>query len=279
MPHQDVCDSRSQPANEQQRQGQAIVAAGGSALDAVEAAVRILEDDAALNAGRGSFRNVAGNVEMDAMIMDGATLNLGAVAIVRDVCNPISLARQVMVRTEHTLLAGDGASRFADVIGFPRCDSSDWPSPESWLEPPQDPTVAVSDTVGAVARDLRGDLAAAVSTGGIPRKMSGRIGDSPLVGCGAYADNASAAVVATGNGEAIMKLVASKRICDEVARGRSVQAACELVVCELSDRLGASGGFVALDAGGRAGIAFNTSAMPRAWVDRNGRLGSSYSMP
>ncbi len=255
------------------RIGEEIMARGGSALDAVEAAVRVLEDEPSLNAGRGSFRNLAGEVEMDSMIMDGATLGLGAVAVVRDVCNPVSLARRVMTDTKHTLLAGDGASRFADAIGFPRCDTRGWPLH------PADAARAAGDTVGAVARDCAGDLAVAVSTGGIPRKMPGRIGDSPLAGCGGYADNTSAAVAATGDGEALMKLVASKRVCDEIARGASPQAACEATVALLAQRLGASGGLIALDRAGEAGVACNTPAMPYAWAGDDGVVGSRHQQP
>lgn len=249
--------------------GERIMAGGGSALDAIEAAVRLLEDEPLLNAGRGSFRNLADVIEMDAMVMDGATLGLGAVAIVRDVEHPVSLARRVMTDTKHTLLAGEGASRFADSIGFPRCDTSDWPLH------PYDAARAAGDTVGAVARDRAGNLAVAVSTGGIPGKMPGRIGDSPLVGSGGYADNALGAACATGDGEALMKLVASKRVCDEIARGATAQAACEALVHDLRDRLDASGGMIALSPAGDLGVAFNTRAMPYAWCDDAGSVHSA----
>ena len=253
------------------RTGERIMAGGGSALDAVTAAVRVLEDEPVLNAGRGSFRNLAGDIEMDAMIMEGATLRLGAVAIVQDVEHPVSLARRVMEHTKHTLLAGDGASAFADSIGFPRCDTRDWPLH------PYDRARAMGDTVGAVVRDRAGNLAVAVSTGGIPGKMPGRIGDSPLAGSGGYAANALGAACATGDGEALMKLVASKRVCDEIARGMSAQAACEALVRELRDRLGASGGVIALSPAGDLGVAFNTPAMPYAWCDADGAAHSASS--
>jgi beta-aspartyl-peptidase (threonine type) len=246
------------------RAGERIIAGGGSALDAVEAAVRVLEDAPELNAGRGSFRNLAGVIEMDAMIMDGATLGLGAVAIVRDVEHPVSLARRVMTDTKHTLLAGEGASRFADSIGFPRCDTTTWPLH------PYDAARATGDTVGAVARDHEGNVAVAVSTGGIPAKMPGRIGDSPLAGSGGYADNALGAACATGDGESLMKLVASKAVCDAIARGATAQAACEALVRDLHARLGGSGGVIALSPSGELGVAFNTPAMPHAWCDAGG---------
>jgi beta-aspartyl-peptidase (threonine type) len=166
----------------------AAIDATRHALDAAEAAVRLLEDEPALNAGRGSYPNTAGDVEMDAMIMDGADLRLGAVAAVQRIRNPISLARAVMEQTRHSLLVGDGASRFADSIGVPRCDAAELLVGRS---------APAGDTVGAVVCGRDAGLAVAASTGGIPGKLPGRVGDTPLVGAGAYADNASAAVTAT----------------------------------------------------------------------------------
>jgi beta-aspartyl-peptidase (threonine type) len=205
-----------------------------------------------------------------------------------------------MTDTRHTLLAGEGASQFADAIGFPRCDTSAWPTPEmrpargegeldqrtaqvgadgAATDETQRASPAAGDTVGAVARDAAGKLAVAVSTGGIPRKMPGRIGDSPLAGCGGYADNASAAVAATGDGEALMKLVASKRVCDHVGHRVPVQAACDELVELLRERLSASGGLIALDCDGNAGIAFNSPAMPHAWVGADGVVRSASALP
>ena len=211
-----------------------------------------------LNAGRGSLRTSAGGVEMDALIMDGATLGLGAVAAVTRVRHPVSLAREVMRRTHHALLAGDGAGSFADGIGFPRCDES-----ELIVERPPAPA---SDTVGAVACDDAGNLAAATSTGGTPGKLPGSVGDSPLAGAGGYADNASAAVSATGDGEALMKVVISKLVADLVAAGRTPQDACAEALARLVARLpGASAGLIALDPRGQLGIVSNAIAMPWAW--------------
>jgi beta-aspartyl-peptidase (threonine type) len=139
--------------------------------------------------------------------------------------------------------------------------------------------VSAGDTVGAVARDAAGNLAVAVSTGGIPRKMPGRIGDSPLAGCGGYADNATAAVAATGDGEALMKLVASKRVCDHVGHRVPVQAACDELIEVLRERLSASGGLIALDCAGNAGIAFNSPAMPHAWVGADDVVRSASTVP
>lgn len=240
-----------------------VLASGGTALDAVELAVRVLEDEPVLNAGRGSYANTAGVVEMDALIMDGATLGLGAVAGITRVLHPVSLARRVMTDTRHTLLAGDGASAFADSIQFPRC------APEDLIAPAGSFGV-VGDTVGAVALDALGNLAVAASTGGIPGKLPGRVGDSPLVGCGAYADNASAAGGATGDGEALMKFVISKHVADSIRDGREPQLACETAIEPLQQRLAATGGLIALDARGRAGVAFNSPAMPWAHATANG---------
>jgi L-asparaginase / beta-aspartyl-peptidase len=240
------------------RAGQRILLAGGSALDAVEQAVRVLEDAPMLNAGRGSYANTAGDIEMDALIMDGERLTLGAVIGVTRVLHPVSLARRVMTDTPHAVLACEGASRFADEIGFPRCTRA-----ELRAEGGRSPQAG--DTVGAVALDDRGNLATATSTGGIPRKMPGRVGDSALVGCGAYADNASAAVGVTGDGEALMKLVISKRVADRIGDGIDPQRACEEAIGRLERHFGgAIGGLIALDSKGRLGIAFNSAAMPYA---------------
>ena len=242
--------------------GRDAMVRGGSALDAVEAAVRALEDAPELNAGRGSLPNADGAIELDAMLMDGASLAVGAVAAVQRVRNPVSLARRVMSDTPHVLLAGEGASRFADSIGFPRCTNEELRVPRS--EAP------ATDTVGAVAIDDAGNVAAATSTGGIPRKMPGRVGDSPIAGAGGYADNASGAVSATGDGEAFIRLVISKHVCDAMAAGKTAQAACDAGLRLVSERLSASGGLIAIDRAGRVGVSFNTPAMPWAYAATDG---------
>ena len=178
----------------------------------------------------------------------------------------MSLARRVMTDTRHALLAAEGASKFAESIGVPRCDTSGWPD--------RGPRPNVSDTVGAVALDAEGNLAVAVSTGGIPRKMPGRVGDSPIAGAGGYADNTSAAVAATGDGEAFMKLLAAKTVADHVGGGTPVQDACGAALDEIYVRLEGTGGLIALDPSGNLGIAFNTPAMPYAWTE-NGEIHSA----
>jgi L-asparaginase / beta-aspartyl-peptidase len=252
--------------------GKAILIEGGTALDAVEAAVIVLENCPIFDAGRGSYPNARGDIEMDALIMDGLSLDMGAIAAVQHVGNPISLARRVMTDCEHNFLVGAGAEAFADSINFPRCTIGDL-----LVDPPQkslslessNSRPALGDTVGAVALDVNGNVAAATSTGGTANKHPGRVGDSPLVGCGAYADNWTAGVSATGYGEALMRVVISKRVCDFVGNGLSAQAACEAAIRVLEERTGGEGGVIAVDIRGQVGYAYNTQAMPLAYALNN----------
>lgn len=260
--------------------GQRALLAGGSAMDAVEAATHILEDCPVLDAGRGSYLNAIGVVEMDAIIMDGRTLEMGAVAAVQRVRNPISLARRVLTDSAHNFLVAHGAERFAQEIGFPRCEITELLVGEERErygalenEAAYDLTGATSEeqeksmgTVGAVALDADGNLAVATSTGGTRNKEPGRVGDSPLVGSGAYADNWTAAASATGHGEALMRVVITKRVCDFVAAGLPAQQACEAAIQVLAERVQGEGGVIAIDARGTIGAAYNTAAMPRAYA-------------
>jgi len=258
--------------------GWAILSRGGSALDAVEAAIRSLEDDPAFDAGVGAWLNEAGEVELDAIIMDGATLESGAVAAVQHVRNPIVLARLVMERTPHALIAAKGAEKLAAQHGLPLVDESELLTGqelERWraIKERRDFSVetalgsATRGTVGAVARDARGRLAAGTSTGGTPNKMQGRVGDSPLIGCGCYADDLSAGASATGWGESIMKVVLCKTACDGAAAGRAAQAAAENAIGVLADRAQGLGGVIMIDRQGNIGCAFNTPRMARAWIE------------
>ncbi|MCB8943353.1 MAG: isoaspartyl peptidase/L-asparaginase [Ardenticatenaceae bacterium] len=254
------------------RAGQAVLLRGGSALDGVETAVHILEDCPVLEAGRGSKMNAAGEIEMDAMIMNGRDLSLGAIAAVRQVRHPISLARRVMVDTPHNFIVGAGAEAFADSIGFPRCQTADLLAPSEVEAYQTRHGQSFGDTVGAVALDAAGNLAVGTSTGGIGGKLPGRVGDSPLVGSGGYADNWTAAVSATGYGEALMKVLMSKRVCDFVGNGLSAQAACEAAIRLLEERVQGEGGVIAIDRWGQVGWAFNTTAMPYAYVVGEGEV-------
>ncbi len=255
--------------------GQEVLLADGTSLDAVEEAVRVLEDSPLLDAGRGSFLNSNGEIEMDALIMDGATMSLGAVASVQLIMHPISLARKVMTECEHNFLVGKGAEEFADSIGFPRCTFLDLLddemrskllSNETGIVEEHTELGAAGDTVGAVALDSSGNLASGTSTGGTKGKRPGRVGDSSLVGSGGYADNWHAAASATGLGEALMKVLISKRVCDFVAEGLSTQKACEAAIDVLQERVQGEGGLVAIDIRGRVGVAYNTVAMPHAYA-------------
>lgn len=255
---------------------------GISALDAVQAAVEILEADPTFDAGRGSFLNAAGEIEMDALIMDGETLAVGAVAGIQKVMHPIAVARAVMELTEHCLLIGQGADDFAHLLGFERLP------PEALLvgrelaffreiahKPgfkPQDPfQPAPGDTVGAVAMDSKGRLAAATSTGGTPRKMPGRVGDAPMPGAGGYADKWKGAVSATGWGEAILKIQLSRTACDFMS-SLPAQAAVKEALGLMLERTGGWGGLVGIDARGQYGMAHTTRRM--AWACMDGRLKS-----
>jgi beta-aspartyl-peptidase (threonine type) len=263
--------------------GQAVLTRGGPAVEAVEQAVLILEDSPVFDAGRGSYLNAAGYIELDAMIMDGATLNLGAVAAVQRIKNPIALARQVMAAGEHTFLVAAGAEEFARSLGTELIDNFEllageeleayrnWPgAPLERLGVPEAGTLG--DTVGAVALDAAGNVAAATSTGGTRRKRPGRVGDSPLVGSGAYADNWTAAVSATGHGEDLMRVVISKRVCDFVAAGLGAQRASEAALDVLAERVRGEGGIIAVDIRGGVGVAYNTTAMVHAYAVGDGAI-------
>jgi beta-aspartyl-peptidase (threonine type) len=261
-----------------------LLSRGGPALDAVEAAVRVLEDDPTFNAGHGACLTRDGDIEMDAILMDGATLNAGAVGAIQRVKNPVAVARLVMERTQHCLLVGAGAEAFARSQGIPV-----WPTQNliterrlaRWREAQpgggqrSETSVretAGHDTVGAVALDVNGHVAVATSTGGIDNKLPGRVGDSPLIGCGAYADDALGAASATGWGESLMKTVISKSACELIAGGATAQQAAEAVIRHLDERVNGRGGIIVVDRQGRVGYAFNTPRMACAWVTPEGSI-------
>jgi beta-aspartyl-peptidase (threonine type) len=309
--------------------GYALLSRGASALDAVEAAVTVLEDDPTFDAGRGSFLTSNGRVQLDALLMDGGRMKAGGVACVERLRNPIQAARLVLEESHHVYFVGDGAEQFAQAHGITLIDNSelvldrererltlaqarhsagladntfsgkDFPlpllhddkSPETAVPEPADskmkgtgfspyiesakesgalapegkssPGMNSHDTVGAVALDSRGNLAAATSTGGTLNKTPGRVGDSSLIGCGCYADNLSAAVSLTGWGEPIMKLVLGKWATDRVASGVAPDLAAREAIAYLYNRLGGHGGIILLGPDGRFGLAHNTPAM--AW--------------
>jgi len=257
--------------------GEAVLAGGGSALDAVEAAVRVLEDDPAFNAGRGSVLNAEGAIELDAAIMDGAGRHAGAVAGLRTVRHPISAARAVMEQSPHVLLAYPGAEEFALGQGLEQVDPN-WfeiPARREALERVQASGAGFDldvkyGTVGAVATDGRGHVAAATSTGGLTAKRWGRIGDSPLIGCGTYADDRSCAVSCTGAGELFIRAAAAHEVGALVRlNGAALQDAVDAVLKDV-EALGGKGGMIAVSPAGDCAWGFTTRGMYRGRVSADG---------
>jgi L-asparaginase / beta-aspartyl-peptidase len=236
--------------------GWQLLKAGGAALDAVEAAVVALENNPLFNAGAGSTLNSLGKVEMDAAVMEGDSLRAGAVAALTAIKNPIKVARRILEDGRHIMLAGDGALLFAREIGFPEC------SPESLVvERERTRWESKHGTVGCVAFDASGRLAVATSTGGIFNKLPGRVGDSPLIGCGTYADNVGA-VSCTGHGEAIIRVVLAKATIDILSGGANSQSAAQQAMELLATKTQSSGGLILIDRHGTIGYARNTTHMP-----------------
>ena len=250
--------------------GEAILAAGGSAVDAVEAAARVLEEDPCFNAGRGSVLSATGEVELDAAIMDGNGRHAGAVAGLRTTRAPISAARAALDHSPHVLLTYDGADLFARERGLEQVDNAWFVTPERQRQ--LDEIMAAgggfdSDikygTIGAVAVDMDGHVAAATSTGGLTAKRWGRIGDSPLIGAGTFADNRAGAVSATGLGEVFMRVVAGHELCARVRiGGEPLQAALDGVLAEILE-MGGKGGMIAVAPSGEAAWGFTTAGMYR----------------
>jgi beta-aspartyl-peptidase (threonine type) len=260
--------------------GYAVLERGGSALDAVTAAVCILEDDPCFNAGRGAALTRDGAAELDAAIMDGRQQRAGAVASVRHVKNPVELARRVMEKSRHVLLVGPGAEEFALEEGFALVPNLYFRTPErqAQLEHEQrgervsDLVPPVHGTVGAVACDRDGNLAAATSTGGMTNKRPGRVGDSPIVGAGTYAKNGVCAVSATGHGEYFIRAVAAHHVCAAVEyRGLTLELAMRELLHDILSGLGGDGGLIGVDRDGRIVMDFSTEGMYRGARDSAGR--------
>jgi beta-aspartyl-peptidase (threonine type) len=241
-----------------------------TAIDAVAAAVVVLEDSPLFNAGRGSSFNTDGEIEMDASIMDGAALRAGAVAAVRRIRNPVLAARAVMEASRHVLLAGTGAERFARQHGL-RFESSAYFRTAKRLAALRKNLKNYHGTVGAVALDADGNLAAATSTGGYTGKLPGRVGDSPLIGAGTYADNRACAVSGTGLGEAFIRAAVGYDVCARMRYGGATLAAAAAAALKSVAALGADGGLIAVDRRGNVAMPFNSEGMFRACIDRRGR--------
>ena len=249
---------------------------GGSALDAVEEAIVVLEDDETFDAGRGSFLNRDGKVQLDAFIMEGSTLRGGGLGGVERIRNPIRAARKVLSESPHVYFVGEGGERFAAEHGIQLCENRELVIPreverlrafqaQAVGEAPDLFAPVIShDTVGAVALDSQGNIAAGTSTGGTLNKAPGRLGDSSLIGCGCYADNESAAASLTGWGEPIMKLVLAKWAADRVLAGNIPEWVSQEAINYLKSRVNGHGGIILLDSHGRFGISHNTPRM--AWA-------------
>jgi beta-aspartyl-peptidase (threonine type) len=292
----DMVDAHIRGVNHALAAGWRVLERGGAALDAVEEAVVIMEDDETFDAGRGSFLNRDGKVQLDALIMDGATLRAGGVGCVERLRNPVRAARKILSDSPHVYFVGEGAERFAAEHGIALCDNKDLIIPReverlrayqaaaaqrkseksdsSMLDssktgndlfaPGSDDRTISHDTVGAVALDRDGNIAAATSTGGTLNKAPGRLGDSSLIGCGCYANNESAAVSTTGWGEPIMKLVLAKWTADRIQAGNLPEWSAQEAMNYLKQRLNGHGGIIVLNPEGHIGIAHNTPRM--AWA-------------
>ncbi|WP_138379020.1 isoaspartyl peptidase/L-asparaginase family protein [Luteithermobacter gelatinilyticus] len=287
------------------RAGQAVLARGGAALDAVTAAITVMEDSPLFNAGKGAVFTHEGRNEMDASLMEGRDLNAGAVAGVRRVKNPILLARKVMEHSPHVMLAGEGAEEFAELHGMELVDPGYFRTEHRWRQlqkalqkdrieldhsdeetgdqsrnqngvaplegvEPGDPDYKFG-TVGAVALDRHGNLAAGTSTGGMTNKRWNRIGDSPVIGAGTYADNMSCAVSATGHGEFFIRATVARSICALMEyKGLSLEQAAEEIIHNKLVKMGGDGGIIAVDRAGNISMTFNTSGMYRGYVSGDG---------
>ena len=281
----DMVEAHLRGVNHALAAGWRVLERGGSALDAVEEAVVIMEDDQTFDAGRGSFLNRDGKVQLDALIMDGATLRAGGVGCVEHLRNPVRAARKILSESPHVYFVAEGAEKFAAEHGLPLCKNEDLiipreverlrayqaaqsgskPDGNDLFAPDTDVTIS-HDTVGAVAVDRDGNIAAATSTGGTLNKAPGRLGDSSLIGCGCYADNESAAASTTGWGEPIMKLVLAKWTADRIAAGNLPEWSALEAMNHLKQRVNGHGGIIVLNREGHIGIAHNTPRM--AWAYR-----------
>jgi beta-aspartyl-peptidase (threonine type) len=242
--------------------GWAVLRDGGGAVDAVEAAVCAMEDNPRFNAGRGSVLTSEGTVEMDASIMEGDSLKNGAVACVTNMRHPISLARRILDSERHSFFVGEGAMARARALGIPSCDPEELITDlqRSRLENP------ISGTVGAVALDRRGLIAAATSTGGMTGKPPGRVGDSPLIGCGTYAESTSGGVSCTGDGEAIIRVVLARRTIEILNMAGDPMHACQVAMDILLEEGRGGGGLICIDWKGRLGWAHSTPLMPVGYM-------------
>ncbi|XP_067421617.1 isoaspartyl peptidase/L-asparaginase-like [Emydura macquarii macquarii] len=257
------------------RNGFAVLEMGGSSMKAVEIAVRALEDDTVFDAGHGAVLNADGYVELDAIIMNGKTLAAGAVSCIRNISNPVTFACSVLEKTPHVMLTGTGANQFAEKLGIPRVPveelvtvhaKAEWEQYRKYKQTVKSlfNTEFIHDTVGAVAIDCEGNVACATSTGGITNKMVGRVGDTPLIGSGGYADNLIGAVSATGHGESIMKVTLARLILFHMEQGKTPKEAADSALHYMEKRVHGRGGVIVVSKTGEWTARFTTKRM--AWA-------------
>ncbi|MFC1725017.1 isoaspartyl peptidase/L-asparaginase [candidate division KSB1 bacterium] len=279
----DVADDHINGCRNAVLQGYEVLKDGGSAVDAVEKAVIVMENDPTFDAGTGSFLNAVGEVEMDALIMDGRTLKAGAVGAVKNIKNPVSLAKKILEHPDIVFLVGDGAGKYAEYCKIPRVETEELVvgrELERLEEIRNNKEFKVEKifreiykgTVGSAAIDINGNLAAATSTGGTPNKIPGRIGDVPIIGAGGYAENGVAAVSATGWGESLLRVVVSKSAADNVKSGSSPEESAKSAIDELEKKVNGNGGLIVIDHHGNIGFHFNTPRMAYAYIDDSGNV-------
>ena len=262
-------------------EGENVLKEGGAAVEAVEAAIRYMEDSPLFNAGKGAVFNAEGVNELDASIMEGKYHGAGSVAGVRTVRNPITAARMVMTETPHVMLAGEGAEAFALEMGLEVTDSSYFRTDESWERYLQDKADFDAKqnkhgTVGAVARDKNGNLAAGTSTGGMSMKKYGRVGDSPVIGAGTWADNATCAISCTGHGEFFIRYGAAHEVSARMEHRKwTMERSADHMINELFKNIDASGGLIGVDMYGNVVMPFNTTAMFRGYI-KEGETAKTY---
>jgi beta-aspartyl-peptidase (threonine type) len=256
--------------------GRGLLQAGGHALDVVEACTRVLEDDPLFNAGRGAVLDREGGVALDAGIMDGRDLRLGAVAAVRRIANPVSLARKVLESGSHVFLVAGGALRFARELGMAEVAEHELVTPERQAEHRRvcaGAEPAEQGTVGCVARDRHGHLAAATSTGGLVCKGPGRVGDSPVAGAGVWADDETCAVSCSGRGEDLLRVGLARTAAHALMHGgMDPGVAVQVAVDHLRRRVAGAGGLILIDRGGRCACAYTTPRMLRGWIEHGGEV-------
>ena len=268
------------------RAGHKVLLEGAPGTEAVKAAINVMENSPLFNAGKGAVYNAAGDHEMDASIMEGKGLNAGAVASVSHIRNPIDLALKVMTESEHVMLMGEGAEEFARQHGFEMMDPAWFGTEFRWQQLQRIKAREIAETetdkedqqdrwfstVGAVALDRHGNLAAGTSTGGTSNKRWGRVGDSPIIGAGTYASNNGCAVSATGNGEYFIRHVVAYNICNRVELGTPLSDAADTVVNDILVKAEGEGGAIAIDRAGNIATPFNSEGMYRANIDTNGKM-------